>query len=60
MNDDELYKYLRENNYSLTHKQYKYVCQMCTQINHVEFINDRFVAWSDNGNRFNFEVYYEY
>lgn len=60
MYDNELETYLQKNNHNISHEQYLYICQTCTQIRHIEYkpYGDYFELVSDNNQHFSFKVYY--
>ena len=61
MYDWELHNYLKERNYNLNHLEYDYVCKTCPQLNHIKYepYEDLFKMWSNDGEYFEFKVYYD-
>jgi len=61
MYDWELHSYLKERNYNLNHLEYDYVCKTCPQLNHIKYepYEDLFKMWSNDGEYFEFKVYYD-
>ena len=58
MYDWEIQNYLSERNYSLSNKEYVYMCTTSPQLNHIKYnpYENCFEAWSDC-NHFRFKVY---
>ena len=58
MYDWEIDRLLSERNYSLSNKEYTYMCTTSPQLNHIKYnpFEDCFEAWSDY-NYFKFKVY---
>ena len=61
MYDWELKKYLEQRNYNINHKDYLYICKTCPQLNHIKYepYEDLFKMWSNDGEYFEFKVYYD-
>ena len=61
MYDWEIHNYLQNHNYNLNQNEYSFICNTCPQLNHIKYepFKNKFKAWSDGGEYFEFNVYYE-
>ena len=60
MFDWEILNYLENKQFSISNKEYIYICYTCPQINHIKYnsFEDKFEIWTDY-NHFKFNVYCE-